>query len=44
MVVVAVAGGTGDLGQWIVESLLATGKHVVYSMTRRVSDITRGCH
>ncbi|KAK4866456.1 hypothetical protein LT330_008388 [Penicillium expansum] len=35
MVVVAVAGGTGDLGQLIVESLLATGKHVVYSMTRR---------
>ncbi|KAJ6186503.1 hypothetical protein N7519_007804 [Penicillium mononematosum] len=35
MVVIAVAGGFGDLGKLIVESLLATGKHEVYSLTRK---------
>lgn len=36
MVVVAVPGGLGDFGQLIVNALLATGKHEVYSITRKV--------
>lgn len=31
MSVVAVAGGTGDFGQLIVQSLIATGRHQVYT-------------
>lgn len=37
MVVVAVPGGLGDLGRLIVDALLQTGKHEVYSLTRKVS-------
>lgn len=37
MVVVVVAGGLGDLGRLIVDALLRTGKHEVYSLTRKVS-------
>lgn len=36
MVVIAVAGGLGDLGKLIVEALLDTGKHEVYVLSRRV--------
>ena len=36
MVVVAVAGGLGDLGQLITNALLETGKHEVYVMSRKV--------
>lgn len=37
MVVVAVAGGTGDLGRLIVDSLLKREQHEVYVISRRVS-------
>lgn len=36
MSIVAVAGGLGDLGGLIVEALIATGKHEVYVMSRKV--------
>jgi nucleoside-diphosphate-sugar epimerase len=36
MVVVAVAGGLGDLGRLIAEALIETGKHEVYVMSRKV--------
>jgi uncharacterized protein YbjT (DUF2867 family) len=36
MAVVVVAGGLGDLGRLIVEALLETGKHEVYTMSRKV--------
>ncbi|KEF63715.1 uncharacterized protein A1O9_01693 [Exophiala aquamarina CBS 119918] len=36
MTVVAVAGGTGDLGQTIVEAIANTGKHTIYVLTRKV--------
>ncbi|KAL6246548.1 hypothetical protein RBB50_006786 [Rhinocladiella similis] len=34
MTVVAVAGGTGDLGRTIVEAIAKTGKHTVYVLSR----------
>lgn len=34
MTIVAVAGGTGNIGLAIVEALLATGKHTVYILSR----------
>ncbi|OAA76105.1 NmrA-like protein [Akanthomyces lecanii RCEF 1005] len=34
MSVVAVAGGTGDFGQLIVQALIATGRHQVYILSR----------
>ncbi|KAK7957369.1 phosphoserine aminotransferase [Apiospora aurea] len=41
MVVVAVAGGLGDLGHLITKALLDTGKHEVYVMSRkRIEDET----
>jgi uncharacterized protein YbjT (DUF2867 family) len=36
MVVVAVAGGTGGLGRMTVEALVATGKHDVKILARKV--------
>ena len=36
MVVVAVAGGTGNVGRTIVEALLAEGKHDVLILSRTV--------
>lgn len=36
MVVVAVAGGSGDMGRLIVDALVATGKHEVYVISRKV--------
>ncbi|KAF2651152.1 phosphoserine aminotransferase [Lophiostoma macrostomum CBS 122681] len=38
MAIVAVAGGTGDLGSLIVEALLTTGKHEVYILSRKSPD------
>lgn len=37
MVVVAVAGGLGDLGRLITQALVVTGKHEVYVLSRKVS-------
>jgi nucleoside-diphosphate-sugar epimerase len=39
MAIVAVAGGTGDVGRTIVEALLETGKHTVFVLGRKVRDI-----
>lgn len=36
MVVVAVAGGTGGLGRMLVDALVATGKHDVKILARKV--------
>lgn len=36
MTVVAIAGGTGDLGRTIVEAIAKTGKHTVYVLSRNV--------
>ncbi|KAK8091382.1 phosphoserine aminotransferase [Apiospora kogelbergensis] len=38
MVVVAVAGGLGDLGGLITNSLLETGKHEVYVLSRKAAE------
>ncbi|KAL2394091.1 hypothetical protein ABEF93_003402 [Exophiala dermatitidis] len=38
MVVVAVPGGLGDFGRLIVNAILETGKHEVYSITRKIPD------
>ena len=40
MVVVAVAGGTGHLGRTIVEAILATGKHEVKIISRKVHHLS----
>ncbi|KAH7376733.1 hypothetical protein B0T11DRAFT_335849 [Plectosphaerella cucumerina] len=37
MAIVAVAGGTGDVGRTIVEALLETGKHTVFVLGRKAS-------
>lgn len=37
MPVVAVAGGTGGIGRTIVEEIVATGKHEVKILSRKVS-------
>lgn len=37
MVVVAVAGGTGNVGRTIVETLLQSNKHQVIVLARKVS-------
>ncbi|KAK8079360.1 phosphoserine aminotransferase [Apiospora hydei] len=42
MVVVAVAGGLGDLGHLITNALLDTGKHEVYVMSRKRIDDEAG--
>ncbi|CAG9984308.1 unnamed protein product [Clonostachys byssicola] len=36
MGIIAVAGGTGDIGKLIVNALRSTGKHWVYSVSRKV--------
>lgn len=36
MVVVAVAGGTGQLGRTLVEAILSTAKHEVFILSRKV--------
>jgi len=36
MAVIAVAGGTGNLGRTIVEALVAAGKHSVKILSRKV--------
>lgn len=36
MVVVAVAGGTGGLGRMLVDAVVATGKHDVKILARKV--------
>jgi uncharacterized protein YbjT (DUF2867 family) len=36
MAIVAVAGGTGNVGRAIVEAILATGKHQVKILSRKV--------
>lgn len=41
MTVVAIAGGFGDLGRLIADALLATGKHEVYVMSRKVTPPAR---
>ncbi|KAK8091370.1 phosphoserine aminotransferase [Apiospora phragmitis] len=38
MVVVAVAGGLGDLGSLITHALLETGKHEVYVLSRKTAE------
>ncbi|KAK6819337.1 phosphoserine aminotransferase [Apiospora arundinis] len=38
MVVVAVAGGLGDLGSLITHALLETGKHEVYILSRKTAE------
>ncbi|KAI0006353.1 NmrA-like family protein [Xylariaceae sp. FL0662B] len=40
MVVVAVAGGLGDLGRLITDALFETGKHEVYIMSRKIMQDT----
>lgn len=35
MAIVAVAGGSGDLGRLIVQALIKRNKHVVYVLSRR---------
>jgi uncharacterized protein YbjT (DUF2867 family) len=37
MAIVAVPGGTGNVGRAIVDALLATGKHQVKILSRSVS-------
>lgn len=37
MVVIAVAGGTGNVGRTIVQALVATGKHEVKILSRKVN-------
>jgi uncharacterized protein YbjT (DUF2867 family) len=39
MRIVAVAGGTGSVGQTIVEALVAYDKHKVVVLTRKVSHL-----
>lgn len=34
--IIAVAGGTGNVGRAIVEAILATGKHQVFILSRKV--------
>lgn len=36
MVIVAVAGGTGGVGRTIVEGIVATGRHQVKILSRKV--------
>jgi len=36
MAIVAVAGGTGNIGRTIVDAILATGKHQVKVLSRKV--------
>lgn len=36
MVVVAVAGGTGNVGRFLVDAIVATGKHDVKVLSRKV--------
>lgn len=36
MVVIAVAGGTGNVGRTIVEALVAVGKHDIVVLSRTV--------
>lgn len=36
MGVVAVAGGTGDVGRTIAEYLAGSGKHTIYILSRKV--------
>lgn len=36
MAVIAVAGGTGNLGRTIVDAIIATGKHEVRIFARQV--------
>ena len=38
--IVAVAGGTGDIGSTVVEELASAGKHDVVVLTRKVRDST----
>lgn len=38
MVVIAVAGGTGDVGRAVVEEIARTGKHKVLVLGRQVRD------
>ncbi|KAK8050834.1 phosphoserine aminotransferase [Apiospora rasikravindrae] len=42
MVVIAVAGGLGDLGHLITNALLETGKHEVYVMSRKTVEDDTG--
>lgn len=39
MAIIAVAGGTGDVGRTIVEALLDSGKHKVFVLGRKVRDV-----
>lgn len=42
MAVIAVAGGTGNVGRTLVEAIVATGKHEVKILARKVGpDIER---
>jgi uncharacterized protein YbjT (DUF2867 family) len=36
MAIIAVAGGTGNLGRAIVEALKATTSHTIYILARKV--------
>lgn len=38
MGIIAVAGGTGQVGQTIVDALIASGKHQAIILSRKVSD------
>ncbi|KNG86930.1 hypothetical protein ANOM_005363 [Aspergillus nomiae NRRL 13137] len=42
MAIIAVAGGTGSVGQTIVEALVAHGKHTILILTRKVSQSSLG--
>ena len=42
MGIIAVAGGTGSVGQTIVEALVAHGKHNILILTRKVSRYPMG--
>lgn len=37
MAIIAVAGGTGNVGRTIVEAIVAAGKHEVKILARKVS-------
>jgi uncharacterized protein YbjT (DUF2867 family) len=37
MTIVAVAGGSGDLGRLITDALSKTGKHEIYITSRKVN-------
>lgn len=43
MAIIAVAGGSGDLGRLIVQALVKRNKHLVYILSRRCK-VSRNVH